>query len=362
LLVACGHRPPVPVTVLVEGAPEQAAKVRSALSARAVSGLALRHGELPPPLDVELGAAEIAAAYQDFVAGDGSRCRERLASVDLPRLLAHRQRAQVARALLLDARCADGLGATAEADARFAEFAAYDLELAEAEGVLSPSLRPRFDQALAAAATAPRARASVEGAPGGRVMIDGRLAGCSSPCAPSARAGTHVFSVEADGVALAWRKVTLEAPRAGTSSFAIALPRAPASAAEATAQWRARVGAGFAPDDAVGLSLLPVMLKDDRVAYLRVVADPARPSAPPILAGAIAARQAERAAPITARGQRLSLEAAPELVRSLAIDAKLVAPPRPRWFWPVLVGSVVVTAAVTAVLVYEPETRTEVSF
>ncbi len=362
LLVACGHRPPVPVTVLVEGSPAQVAEVRASLGPTSVAGLVLRHAELALPDEQELGAAAVAAAYQDFIAGDGSRCRERLAGVDLPRLLAHRQRAHVARALLLDARCAEGLGASAEADARFAEFASYDLELAEAEGVLSPALRPRFDRALAAAGTAPRARLSVEGTPGGRVMIDGRLAGCTAPCSPVVRVGAHVISVEADGAALAWRKLVVESPRAGAAAPSVSLPRAPASATEAAAQWRARVGAGFAPDDAAGLALLPVMVNDDRVAYLRVRSDPARPSAPPTLAGALAARSPERAAPITTRGQRLSLEAAPELMRSLAIDAELFEAPRPRWFWPVLVGSVIATAAITAALLYEPDIRTEVSF
>jgi hypothetical protein len=355
-VIGCGHAPPVPVTVLVDGDAEQAAAVRRLLANAAVEDLQLRAGTIAPPADAELGAAEVAAAYQDFIAGDGSRCRERLSAVDLPRLLAHRQRTVVARALLLDARCADGLGATAAADARFAEFAGYELDLAETSGVLSPSLRPRFDRALAAAGVAARVRLSVDGAPGGRVLIDGRLAGCAAPCAPAVSAGVHVVSIESDGASLAWKQLTIEP----TGAPSVSLPRAAASAAEATQQWHARVGSGFAADDAVGLRLLPLMAKDDRVAYLRVTA--AARSGVPTLVGAMAVRQPGQEATLSARGQRLTLEAAPQLVRQLAIDTKVIASPRPRWFWPVLVGSVVVTAAVTAVLLYQPETRTEVSF
>jgi hypothetical protein len=355
--LGCGHAPPVPVTVLVDGKAEQVAVLRRLLAPAAVEDLQLRPGTIAPPADAELGAAEVAAAYQDFIAGDGSRCRERLATVDLPRLLAHRQRTVVARALLLDARCADGLGATAAADARFAEFASYELELAETSGVLSPSLRPRFDRALAAAGGAPRVRLTVDGAPGGRVLIDGRLAGCAAPCTPAVSSRVHVVSIEADGAALAWKQLAIEPSGAPE----VSLPRAVASAAEATQQWHARVGGGFAPDDAVGLRLLPLMARDDRVAYLRI-SESARPGGAPTLVGAMAVRQPGREATLSARGQRLTLEAAPQLVRQLAIDTKVIAAPRPRWFWPVLAGSVVITAAVTAALLYQPETRTEVSF
>jgi hypothetical protein len=353
----CGHAPPVPVTVLIDGNAAQVAVVRRLLAPTSVEDLQLRPGVITPPADAELGATEVAAAYQDFIAGDGSRCRERLATVDLPRLLAHRQRTVVARALLLDARCADGLGATAAADARFVEFSGYELDLAETSGVLSPSLRPRFDRALAVAGGAPRVRLSVEGAPGGRVLIDGRLAGCAAPCTPVVSSGVHVVSIEADGAALAWKQLTIEPD--GSSS--ISLPRAVASAAEATQQWHARAGSGFSPDDAVGLRLLPLMAKDDRVAYLRI-SEGAKSHSAPTLVGAMTVLQPGQEATLSARGQRLTLEAAPQLVRQLAIDTKVIAAPRPRWFWPVLVSSVVATAAVTAVLLYQPETRTEVSF
>lgn len=362
-LAACGHAPPAPVTVLLDGRPADVAAAQALLTPDAVEDLMLRVAALAPPEDVELGEAEVAAAYQAFLSGDGSRCRERIAAVDLPRLLAHRRRTAVARALLLDARCADGLGATAAAEARLAEFASYELELAEAAGVLSPSLRPRFDRALAEAGGAARARLSVDGAPGGRVLIDGKLAGCAAPCAPAVSAGAHVVSIEADGVALAWAHVAV-----GGGGASLTLPRQVASAAEASSQWHARAGSGLAPDDAAGLRLLPLMAKDDWVAYLRIApAAPASPGSPargvPVtLLGAMAVRRPGGDAVVSSRGQRLSLEAAPALVRQLAIDAKVIVAPRPRWFWPVLAGSVVVTAAVTAFLLYQPETRTELSF
>ncbi len=381
----CARPPAVPVTVLFDGEAAQVAALRRALVPGAVEGLVLRQGAIAPRSDLaeQLGAAEVAAAYEDFVAGDGSRCRERLAAVDVPRLLAYRQRTAAARALLLDARCAEGLGSPAAADARFAEFAAYELDLAETTGVLSPALRPRLDRALAAAGRAPRVRLDVSGAVGGRVLIDGRLAGCAAPCSPVVSAGGHVVSIEADGVALAWRKLMIEPPAAGAAAPAAQLPRLAASAAEAAQQWHVRAGSGFAPDDATGLSLLRVMAGDERLIYLRVAASaeaaaeaakPAAKSAPrsdsprsaaPLalaLAGALVVQRREPDAPIISRGRRLSLEAAPALVRQLAIDAEVIEAPRPRWFWPVLVGSVIATAAVTAAILYQPETRTVVEF
>lgn len=149
LLGGCARRPAVAMTVLIEGEPREAGAAARALAATAVPELVLRLATLPPPEPPRLGQEEVSAALEELLAGDGSRCRERLASVDLPRLLAHRQRAVVARALLLDARCAEGLGNTAAAEARFKEFASYELELAEATAVLSPTLRARFDEALA---------------------------------------------------------------------------------------------------------------------------------------------------------------------------------------------------------------------
>ncbi|MBK7533863.1 MAG: hypothetical protein IPI49_00540 [Myxococcales bacterium] len=343
----CAARPRVPVTLILEGEPAVVAAVRAQLSATSVPQLVVRHAALPPPQVPALGVAEVSAAFEDFLAGDGSRCRERLAAVDLPRLLAHRQRAAVARALLLDARCAEGLGNSAAADARFEEFASYELELAESTGVLSPTLRSRFDLALAKLGRAPRVRLEVSGAPGGRLWIDGRTAACALPCSPSLGQGAHVLTVEAEGFALTWRKVLVQA------AAAVALPVTAASAEEAAAQWHARAGQGFAPDDARSLALLPQAVKDERIVYLRAG------RAQDGLIGALVMRKLDRV-DVAARGQRAQVAAAPQLVRQLAIDAGVVDPPRPRWFWPALAGSVLASAAITAVLLYQPEVRTQV--
>lgn len=346
-LAACASRPPVPVTFVLEGEPAATQALAQRLTASAVPQLVLRQAALPPPAEPELGAAEVSAAFEDFLAGDGSRCRERLAAVDLSRLLAHRQRAVVARALLLDARCAEGLGNAAAADARFEEFASYELELAEATGVLSPTLRARFDQALARLGRLPRVRLDVQGAAGGRLWIDGRTAACALPCSPSLGHGPHVLAVEAEGIARSWRKVTV------SGAATVQLPVAVASAQEAAEQWHARAGQGFAPDDAQSLALLPLAIKDERVVYLRALGRPES------LLGALVVRRRERTE-VAARGQRAQLAAAPALVRQLAIDAGVIEAPRPRWFWPVLVGSVLTSVAVTAALLYQPEIRTQV--
>lgn len=344
---ACASRPPVPVTVLVEGEASMVAQVTSALAAAKLPELVVRQVGLPPPEEPELGQAALAAAFDAFLAGDGSSCREHLAAVELPRLLAHRQRAAVARALLLDARCAEGLGNTAAAEARMDEFASYELELGEATGVLSPTLRARFDQALARQGRAPRARVEVTGAPSGRLWIDGRTAACVLPCAPSLGHGAHVLAVESEGVALSYRRVEITGPTS------LSLPAVAASAAEAAQQWHARAGRGAAVDDATSLGLLPLALADQRVAYLRAGEDDRALG----VRGALVLRGRRD---VAARGHRGRAADAPALVRQLAIDAGVIAAPRPRWFWPVLVGSVVGSVALTAALLYEPEIRTQV--
>jgi hypothetical protein len=359
--VGCAHRPALPITVIVDGTAAQVATVSASLSPDAVAELALRLAAVAPAENPDLGATTVASAFQDFIAGDGSRCRERLAAVDLARLLAHRQRTVVARALLLDARCAEGLGNSAAADARFEEFASYELELAEAGGVLSPTLRSRFDRALAQVGTAPRMRVHIEGPVGGRLLVDGKPAGCALPCSQRLGRGPHVVAVEADGFALAWRKLMVEA------ATTVALPQTPATAEEATQQWHARVGNGFAPDDLVGLGLLHRLAKDDRTVYLRVTSTaPGGTSASAGLTGALLVRRLGQGlgqeTTVAARGHRLGLAAAPELVRQLAIDGKILRSPRPRWFWPVLVGSALASALVTAAILYQPETRTQLEF
>lgn len=346
-LGACARRPAVAMTVLIEGEPRDAGAAARALAATAVPGLVLRLATLPPPAPPRLGQEEVSGALEELLAGDGSRCRERLAGVDLPRLLAHRQRAVVARALLLDARCAEGLGNTAAAEARFKEFASYELELAEATAVLSPTLRARFDEALAWHGRAPRARVEVRGAPGGVLWVDGRAGACAVPCAPSLAVGAHVLAVEAEGVALAWRRIDVTGPTV------LELPAAPATAQEAAEQWHARAGRGVAADDERSLRLLPLAISDERIAYVQ-----ARGAAEG-LAGALVERRAGRIE-VAARGRRARADQAPALVRQLAIDAGVIAAPRPRWFWPVLAGSVLATAALTTLIFYQPEIRTKV--
>ena len=156
-----------------------------------------------------------------------------------------------------------------------------------------------------------------------------------------------MLTVEAEGFALTWRKVLVQA------AAAVALPVTAASAEEAAAQWHARAGQGFAPDDARSLALLPQAVKDERIVYLRAG------RAQDGLIGALVMRKLDRV-DVAARGQRAQVAAAPQLVRQLAIDAGVVDPPRPRWFWPALAGSVLASAAITAVLLYQPEVRTQV--
>lgn len=347
LLAGCARRPPVAMTVLLEGESRGAEVAARELAAAAVPELVLRLASLPPPEPPSLGQEEVSAALEELLAGEGSRCRERLAGVDLARLLAHRRRAEVARALLLDARCAEGLGNAAAAQARLEEFASYELELAEATAVLSPTLRARFDEALAGHGRAPRVRVEVRGAPGGRLWIDGHLGACAVPCSPSLAMGPHVLAVEAEGVALAWRRIHVTGPTA------LELPAVPATAREAAQQWHERAGRGAAADDERSLRLLPLAIADERIAYVQ-----ARGGSEGLV-GALVERRGG-GLQVSARGRRARAQDAPALVRQLAIDAGVIEAPRPRWFWPVLVGSVLATAAVTALVFYEPDIRTRV--
>jgi len=338
-LAACAAPKPqhtIPVALLVDG---DRAGVGS-LPKDAVSGLELRPVELAAPTTSapDPSAATIAHARGMYAGGDFDACRGELAKVDITHLLATRDRALAARALVLDTACAWGALDKSSAGATAARIASYGLELPDL--AVSPDVERVIGEALAAAGKAPRAALVVTGEIGARLTVDGREAGCALPCTIDLAPGDHVLAVDADGFQPAVQ--TVRSPDAAKVSIA----QQPASAELAARQWRARIGRGQPATDVIGAALLGRLAKESRVA---LVHGDKQLTGALVVDGKLVA---------SARGERGE---GPEIVRELAYDGGLLRRPsiwqRP-WFWIATTTAVAVVAGVVIAVTYEPDKHT----
>jgi hypothetical protein len=196
--------------------------------------------------------------------------------------------------------------------------------------------------AIANVGKEPRHAIAVGGLAGARLFVDGKPAGCTLPCTITAPAGDHFFAIEADGYTPISRWFTVSA--ATTVNFN---PRA-ASPALALAQWRARIGRGLAPNDAIGAKLIAQLTGQPRIAFLQ---GGKRVSGTMIVDGEIAATD-ER-------------DAAVPLVRELAYDARVLKRPA-LWqqplFWIATSVAVAVVAGAIIYAVYEPDVKSNLEF
>jgi hypothetical protein len=347
-VVACGapSRPPVGLTVVVDGAAADTA--RADVTRDGLSGFAVRTVELPRSLDAEppdpiapvIAAARV--AYQDR--GDFAACRAAIDPIDVPSLLAAGRREQAARVLVWRAACAWSGLARADATAAADQLGQFGLELPGDTGAVIQDVENALIDAVKRAAKAERVALRIAGTDG-RVILDGKPTGCTLPCTLDVARGDHVVAVEADGSAPAWKLV--RAPAAG----AIEIPLVRASPTEAGAQWRSRIGRGLPAADDIGLRLIARAAGDVRVAYV----DAGRTS----VRGALVVDGA-----VKARGTRDDGDVA-GLLGDLTVRGGLVEPVplvrQPR-FWIVLTLGVATAAAITTLLVFEPQTNTGVEF
>ncbi len=330
LLVACTACAPTPkhpiaVAVLVDGAP---------LPADAVTGLALHAATLPPepPEPIESVSSSLVAARSSYASGSADRCREQLAVVDIPAVLAHGNRAAAARALALDTACAYQ-GLARDDAARIAtRLAVLGLDL-PADAVAREA-EDLIVAAIAKASAAPRAKLAVTGVAGARVAVDGKPPSCVIPCPLELVPGEHVIAIEADGFAPAWKSVRVP----DVSTFAI--DQQPAPRELAASQWRRRVGRGLPATDAKGAQLLGLAVAEPRLVVLTDTTGTL------IVDGTL-----------RATGTRD--------IRELAYDGGLLQRPklwqRP-WFWIVVAGATAVVSGAVIYATYQPEIETMVTF
>jgi hypothetical protein len=347
VVAACGAaRPPVGLTVIVDGA--GADRARDGVAHRGLDGFVVRAVAPPPivadpPDPIASILATARAAYQDR--GDFAACRAAVDPIDVPSLLAVGKREQAARVLVWRTACAWSGLARADARATAALVGQYGLDLPSDAGAVIPEVEAALLDVIEKAAKIERVPLKVAGNSGGRVVLDGKPTGCTLPCTLDVARGDHVVAIEADGKTPAWRVVRAPA------KAAIEIPLARASPAEAGAQWRARIARGLPAIDDTGLELVAHAAGDVRVAY--VDADGKRVRGALVVDGAVKARGTRDDGDITG------------LLGDLTRRGGLVAPTplvkQPR-FWIVLGAGVAAAAAITALVVYEPEIITEVGF
>ncbi len=335
---ACAPTPknPIRVAILVETDPAAVGE----LAPRAVAGLELRTVELPappaPPTDVS--APVLTRARAAYAGGDFDACRSELAKVDVVHLLVAQNRALASRAITLEAACAWGALAKADAKTAAARIASFGLELPES--AVAPDVEQLIGTAVAAAGKEPRHQLAIQGETGARLAIDGRPAGCTLPCTLDVSGGDHVLAVDADGFMPTSRLVRTP------ETTKVTLAQQPASAQLAAQQWRARIGRGLPGTDTVGVALIAKLAGDQRIAVLRGGGR---------LEGSIIVDGALRAQAVRDRGQ------GPALVRELAYDGGVLQRPavwqRP-WFWIAVSGAAVVVAGAIVWATYEPEIQT----
>ncbi len=337
-LGACAPTPkhPIRVAVLIEADPAAVGE----LAPRSVAGLELRTIELPAPpaAPIDVTAPIVTRARAAYASGDFDACRSELAKVNVVQLLVAENRALASRAITLEAACA--WGALAKADARTAAARLASLGLELPTTAVAPDVEQLIGTAVATAGKESRHQLTIQGETGARLAIDGRPAGCTLPCTLDVSSGDHVLAVDADGFMPASRLVRTP------DTTQVTLAQQPASAQLAAQQWRARIGRGLPGTDSVGVSLIAKLAGEQRIAVLRGGTR---------LEGSLVVDGVLRAQAVRDRGQ------GPTLVRELAYDGSVLQRPavwqRP-WFWIAMSGAAVVIAGAIVWATYEPEIHT----
>jgi hypothetical protein len=207
--------------------------------------------------------------------------------------------------------------------------------------MMTPEVETVVSRALKEADGAARAMVEVKTpTSGGTLTVDGRPASCTPPCTLELNVGTHVFRLDADGLAPQTRVV-----RAGEQVTFGATPASPDVAAQ---QWIQRYAGSTEVDSASSLKLLSTALRAPRLLLLTVEreGEGARLRGTLEVDQGVVARVERSAA--TADKLEGSLDG---LLRDLLVQGKVVEPApalyqRPL-FW-VVVSAVAVAAGGTA--------------
>lgn len=364
---ASGPAPAVALVVRGEPAPGVLAAAR-----RADLGVDLRITQAPsagpatPGVDTSPIAAEVeervAAARAEYVSGELSRvrsCAERLGDPNLVwASLARRSRSTAARVLVWRIACASISRRDAAVEAARI-FGALGLELpAEVEAIPVEAHRI-LTAALHDAETAPKREllVRVSGAdrlvPAAQVIVDGRVA-CTSECIVTVGAGDHLVQVEKDGWTPASRIVRVVGETKRTETTLVVAPAPPELAG---AQWARTYGpARDRADGNESVALLAQSLRARRIIYMDADAlgNGVRVRGALAVDGRVESRDERRGDVETASSDALH----ELLVKGGVVENKSVF--KKPLFW-VAVGAVAIaSSALTAYLLYDPGSRTEV--
>jgi hypothetical protein len=331
------------LTVVVRGAPPQT--VSAALASRA-DEVELRVEPAPnapsaPAPHQSLPEERIAAARKAYVSADFSHCLEQVDDdAVVYDALAEQQRAMAALVLLWRAACEVGANRLPAAQRAALELAVLHLEVPPEVGQVSPEVEAVLAKAQKQAAQLAPARLEVTASGDAAVELDGRPAGCTTPCTLDVLEGSHVVRVTEEGKEPAMRPVRVEGKKA-TAAFELQ-PAAPELAA---AQWTARYAQSADFDGPRSAKLLSTALRTSRLVMLTVEEGRSgRQQALLAVDGAVTAR-AERNGALASE--------LPGLLDDLLVRGQLVeATPlykRPL-FWIAVVGAAVIAGTVTALV------------
>jgi hypothetical protein len=354
LFAACGTAPrPTGVTIVLEGA---ARDVRGALADPIDPAVRLRVTDVPAPrpidrdTELESALARARTAYVETL--DMPGCIEALSPPSLViDALARGDRDGAARALTYLCACHLAAGDIAAAERTAERLGVLGLAVPDADAI-SPRAESVLANAAARAAEAARAPIAVGTIPAAaRILVDGRDAGCTTPCAIELAPGAHVLAFSLDG-----HDDTHVVARAPGDAVEVELR--PASPERAARQWRERHSG--APDSWGSLRLLMTAVRDRRVALLTGI-----PSGDTYLLRASLAIGSERPLRVERSAARATLdESARAALRDLLTRAGVI-PPRPiheePLFWIAIAAAAGLAAGITAGLSWEPEIRTPVS-
>lgn len=350
------------MTVFVQGDEPAAGSVRAALTEGPVP-VDRRIAELPTAGETERNFPELekraAAVRAAYVAADFTRCLSSLEQDEVWSPLAAGRRTLAARLLLWQAACETGAGDVAAARRTAALFAGLSLELPSEVVSASPEVEAILAEAAAASSRAARVRVEVSATASGAVVaVDGRAGSCVTPCALDLPPGEHIVRVESDGYTPAERRF-----RAAPPVTRVSLEPPPAPPEITAGQWVRRYAARGETESAPSVRLLSTALRTERLVMVTTTS-----REPPFLlrgvlgvSGAVVARSEREARDAS------QLEPAAEgLLRDLLLEGRVLEPAPPltrRWgFWLGVAAASIAAGSATAYSLYEPPTRTEVTW
>jgi len=371
-MLACGSRasaPPTAVALVVRGEP--APRVEAA-ARRTELGVDLRISRPPVGDSAALGAdlspssteveGRIATARADYVTGELSRirtCAERLGDPNLVwASLGRRSRSTAARALVWRIACAS-IARRDAAEEAAKLFAGLGLELPPEVEAIPVEAHRILTAALQDAAASPKRELAVRvtgaGRPlsGAQVTVDGR-ATCTSDCVMTVSPGDHFVQVDGDRWSSASRVVRVDATTPRTESTLALIPAEPALAG---AQWGRRYGASRdSAESNESVALLAQSLRARTIILLDADAlgTGVRVRGALAVDGRVESR-AEQHGEVESTSSDVLREL---LVKGGVVENKSVF--KKPLFWVVVGAVAVASSALTAYIVYDPGSRTEV--